>query len=94
MPRFNEKEVKEINAIIADIQKAVDKLKTKKCLIGARDRTTIQLLLKSDGREDVKITTFRCQRPYSEAILQYFIDKGLERDKFSMNLQQCIYLLH
>lgn len=94
MPKFNEKEVKEINAIIADIQKAIDKVKSKNCLIGARDKTTVQGLLKRDGRDKVKMSGFKCPRSFSEAIVQHFVGKGLQKDKFSMNAQEHVYLLH
>jgi hypothetical protein len=94
MPKFNEKEVKEINVIIADIQKAMDKIKSKSVLIGARDKTIIQSLLKRDSRAEAKMTGFKCPRNFSEAIVQHFIAKGLQRDKFSMNAQEYVYLLH
>jgi hypothetical protein len=94
MPKFNEKEVKEINDVIAEIQKAIDKAKSKKCLIGARDKATVKSLLKSDGRTEANVSFFKCSRPHAEAILQHFIGKGLQKDKFSMNVQEYIYLIH
>jgi hypothetical protein len=94
MAKFNEHQVKEINAIISDIQKSIDTIKKKSFVIGARDRTTVQVLLKANGKETSNLKFFKCKRDYSESIVKYFIEKGIAKDKFSMNSQAYIYLAY
>ena len=94
MPTFNEHQVKEINAIIANINTALEKLKNKKCEIGSRDRTTLQKLLIANKTKPANTTFFKCKREYSETIVSHFVsEKGLTKSKFTMKAQEYIFLL-
>jgi hypothetical protein len=94
MPTFNEHQVKEINAIIASINTALEKTKNKKCQIGSRDRATLQKLLAATKGEPTNTTFFKCKREYSETIVSHFVnEKGLTKSKFTMKAQEYIFLL-
>jgi hypothetical protein len=89
MAKFNEKQVGEINKIIEDIQKKVQ----KDSQIGARERQTLNSLLKAN-KIDKKPVFFNCNREYSEAIVSYFTkEKNLVKNKFHMAAQQSVFLL-
>lgn len=87
MAKFNQKEVEEINEVIAAIGK---KLKPK-MEIGARDKGTLTALLGSKGKG---VMHFKCRREHSEAILNHFVsEKGVAKNKYSQNAQANIYLI-
>jgi hypothetical protein len=87
MAKFNQKEVEEINEIIAAIAK---KLKPK-MEIGTRDKGTLTALLGSKGKG---VIHFKCRREHSEAILNHFVnDKSVPKNKYSQNAQANIYLI-
>lgn len=89
MSKFNAKEVGEINAIIADIEKVV-KAKSE---IGARDKATVTSLLKAT-KETKKPTFFKCRKEYSDAIVGHFVkEKNIARNKFHMSAQAYVYVL-
>ena len=86
---LNQKQIEEINVIIKDIEKEVK----PGMEIGARDRATLAGLL-SANKVDKKPKYYACNREYSESIVKHFIkEKGLTRNKFSMNAQAFVYLL-
>jgi hypothetical protein len=90
---FNEKEIKEINSIVSDIQKAIEIMKSPNCKIGARDRVTVLALLKANSLPLSTINFFKCKREHSDAIVSHFVTtKGIKRSRFSMNMQQFIYI--
>jgi hypothetical protein len=87
MPKFNPKEVEEINEIITAIGK---KLKPK-MEIGARDKGTLTALLGTKAKSAIH---FKCRREHSEAILHHFItEKSVPKNKYSQNAQAGIYLI-
>ena len=89
MPIFNAVQIAEINAIIAEIEKS----KTSKCEIGARDKTFLSTALKG-VKEKRKVEFFKCKREYSDVIVTHFVKKkGLTKNRFHMNSQSSIYLL-
>lgn len=87
--KFNEKEIREINEIIAAISKVIK----PKSEIGARGRATLAGLLAS-----VKLTKkphyFKCKREYSDTIVNYFVkEKEVAKSRFSMTTQDTIFVL-
>ena len=94
MPKFNEHQVKEINTVISNINTALEKMKSKKCEIGARDKATLKSLLTANKIDPAKATFFKCKREFSDTILSHFItEKELTKSKFSMNTQEYVFLL-
>lgn len=94
MAKFNEKEVKEINAIISDIQKAIDTMKSPNCRIGAGDKVTVLALLKANSIPTTTAKFFKCKTQHSGTIVSHFVvDKGIKRSRFSMNLKQYVYIV-
>ena len=89
MAKFNPKEVEEINAVIAAIEK---KLKPK-MEIGAKDKAILTSLLKVQ-KIAKKPLVFSCKREHSEAIVSHFVNhKSLTRSKFSTASQNTVFLL-
>ncbi len=87
--KFNEKEVREINAIIAEITKVVK----PKSEIGARGRATLTGLL-ATNQVTVKPVYFKCKREYSDAIVNFFVkEKSIAKSKFSMPVQDSIFVI-
>jgi hypothetical protein len=94
MAKLNEKEVREINAIIEKIDKALGELKKSKLEIGARDKATLQSLLRANKIETTKTLFFPCRREHSAAIVSHFItEKKIPQNKFSLNAQEYIFIL-
>lgn len=94
MAKLNEKEVREINALIEKIDKALGELKKSKPEIGARDRGTLQSLLRSSKIEPTKISFFPCRREHSSTIVSHFVtEKNIPKSKFSLNAQEYIFIL-
>jgi hypothetical protein len=90
MSKFNAKEVGEINAIIADIEKVV-KAKSE---IGARDRATVTSLLTA-AKVAKKPVFFKCRKEYSDAIVGHFVkEKNITRNKYHMSSQGYIYVIN
>lgn len=87
--KFNEKEVREINAIIAEIKKVIK----PESEIGARSRTTLAGLLAS-ANVTKKPQYFKCKREYSDAIVSFFTkDKGVTKSRFNTIAQDTIFVL-
>jgi hypothetical protein len=94
MAKFNEKEVKEINTVISEIQKAIDAMKSANCKIGAGDKVTVLALLKANSIPSSTIKFFKCKREHSGSIVSHFlVDKGIKRSRFSMNLKPYVYII-
>lgn len=94
MAKFNEIEINEINSIISDVQKAIDIMNSPFAKVGARDRVTIRALLTANNIPSSTIGFFKCKRHYSDAIISHFVNnKGIKRSRFSMNLQEYIYII-
>jgi hypothetical protein len=89
MPKFTLKQVEDINTTIKKIE---EKLKPN-VEIGARDRTVLRALLKTNTIDKTP-EFFECKREYSDAIVTHFIkEKKLTKNKFSMNAQPFIYII-
>lgn len=87
--KFNEKEVREINDIIAEISKVIK----PKSEIGARNRATLSGLLAST-KTTKKPHYFKCKREYSDAIVSFFIkEKGVTKSRFTTTAQDTIFVL-
>jgi hypothetical protein len=94
MAKLNEKEVREVNAIIEKIDKALGELKKSKPEIGARDRATLQSLLKASKIEPKSKSFFPCRREHSDTILTHFVtEKKIAKSKFSLSAQEYIFIL-
>jgi hypothetical protein len=89
MAKLSVDQVKEINTIIADIEKVVK----PDSEIGARDRSVLSSLLKANKIEK-KPVFFNCRREHSNEIVNHFINnKSVKRNKFHMSAQTAIYIL-
>lgn len=89
MPVFNAQQIKEINTIIADVEKAL----APSCEIGARDRSIVSQLLKTN-KETKKAQYFVCKREYSDAIVTHFVkEKAVKKSRYHMNNQASVFLL-
>lgn len=87
--KFNEKEVREINEIIAEITKVIK----PKSEIGARSKATLAGLLAS-GKSTKKPSYFKCKREYSDAIVNHFVkEKGVTKSRFSMTTQDTVFVI-
>lgn len=90
MQKFNAKEVGEINAIIADIEKVIK----PKSEIGARDKVTVTSLLNA-AKVTKKPVFFKCRKEYSDAIVGHFVkEKNIARNKFHMSSQGHVYVIN
>jgi hypothetical protein len=84
-----DQEIKEINAVIEQIQKSLK----PKSEIGARDRAILTSLLKAN-KITKKPKFFKCKRDQSEKIISFFVqEKAVPKNKFSSHHQENIYLL-
>jgi len=89
MPKFSEKQIEEINAII----KAIEAEIKPNMEIGAKDRVVLASLLQVNKINKAP-KNFKCKREYSDTIVSYFVkEKGLSRNRFSSNLQTSIFLI-
>ena len=89
MSKFNAKEVGEINAIIADIEKVIK----PKSEVGARDKATVTSLLTA-AKVTKKPVFFKCRKEYSDAIVGHFVkEKEIARNKFHMSAQGHVYVI-
>jgi hypothetical protein len=89
MSKFNAKEIGEINAIIADIEKVIK----PKSEIGARDKATVSSLLTA-AKVTKKPVFFKCRKEYSDAIVGHFVkEKEITRNKFHMSSQGHVYVI-
>lgn len=87
--KFNEKEVREINEIIALIAKVIKPASE----IGARNKAVLTGLLIS-SKTKKKPLYFKCKREYSDAIVSHFVkEKGTAKSRFSATAQETIFVL-
>lgn len=87
--KFNEKEVREINEIIAEVAKVIK----PKSEIGARSRATLAGLLAA-SKVTKKPVYFKCKREYSDTILNHFVkEKEVTKSKFSLPTQDAIFVI-
>ena len=89
MPKFNPKQVEEINAII----KSVEAELKPGMEIGAKERASLASLLQANKIEK-RPKHFKSKAEYSDAIVAYFVkEKGLPKNRFSGNMQTSIYII-
>ncbi|MDH4092660.1 MAG: hypothetical protein OEV74_20580 [Cyclobacteriaceae bacterium] len=89
MAVFNMQQIKEINDLIAVIEKAVK----PKCEIGAHDKPSLAALLKAQNKAE-GVTYFKCKKEYSDAIITHFVkEKGITKSRFHRNNQSSIFIL-
>ena len=89
MQSFSPKQITEINAVIAEIEKSIK----AKCEIGAHDKVSMSALLKGTG-EKKKAQFFNCRREYSDAIVSFFVkEKGVVKNRFNKSGQSSIFIL-
>lgn len=90
MPVFNSQQIKEINTLIAEIEKAI----APTCEVGARDKSILSSILKLN-RETRKVQFFTCKREYSDAIVTHFVkEKSVKKSRFHMNNQASVFVLN
>jgi hypothetical protein len=89
--KFNKKQIEEINGIITEISKAIQKNTTYE--IAAREPNTLNALFDANKIEKT-IKGFKCRPEYSSVIVNYFIkEKGMTLNKFNLNQQSAICLI-
>lgn len=89
MPVFNPQQIKEINTLIADIEKII----APACEVGARDKSILASILKLN-KETRKVQFFTCKREYSDAIVTHFVkEKGAKKSRFHMNNQASVFVM-
>jgi hypothetical protein len=89
MAILNPQQIKEVNEIIAEIDKSIQ----PKCEIGAHDKPSLTALLKSQNLKK-EVVFFKCKREYSETIVSHFVkDKGAIKNRFHKNNQAYIFIL-
>jgi ATP/maltotriose-dependent transcriptional regulator MalT len=89
MAILNAQQIKEVNEVIAEIEKAIK----PKCEIGAHDKPALTALLKAQNlKKDVAY--FKCKREYSETIVMHFVkEKSVIKNRFHKNSQAHIFIL-
>ncbi len=89
MPVFNAQQIKEINTIIAGVEKAI----VPDCEIGARDKGIVTQLFKTN-KEVRKAQYFVCKREYSDAIVSHFVKgKAIKKSHYHTNNQSSVFVL-
>lgn len=89
MPALSPKQITEVNAIIAEIEKVIK----PKSEIGARDKVVMTGLLKA-GQVKGAPQFFKCRREYSDSIVSFFVkEKGVARSRFHMKNQEAVFVL-
>lgn len=89
MAVLNAQQIKEINELIVEIDKAVKPA----CEIGAHDRSSLTPLLKTQNLKK-EVVYFKCKREYSDTIVAHFIkEKGAIKNRFHKNNQSSIFIL-
>lgn len=89
MAILNTQQIKEINELIAEIDKSIN----PNCEIGAHDKPSLAALLKAQNLKKEALY-FKCKREYSDAIVAHFIkEKGTIKNRFHKNNQSYIFIL-
>jgi hypothetical protein len=92
--RFSPPEVKEINNVIAAIEKVLAENKKTSFEIGARDKTILSTLLKTNQISSKSLFHFACKRTHANTILLHFTKtKEMKKHNFSTGAQNSIYLI-
>ena len=82
--------IAEINEVIQQIEKAL----VPNCEIGARDKATLNGLLKANNIKK-KTKFFPCKRENSAKVITHFVKtKGIPQSKFSVNAQPFIFITY
>jgi len=90
MPKFDERQTKEINAII---EKITTGLKDG-CEICACEPKILKKLL-SNAKIDRTIKSYACRPEYSATLVSYFVkEKSISASAFSRNAQSSICLIY
>jgi hypothetical protein len=90
MPKFDERQTKEINTIIEKITKGLK----DGCEICACDPKVLRTLL-SNGKIDKSIKSYACRPEYSGTLVSYFAkEKSIPTSAFSRNAQSSICLIY
>lgn len=86
---LDNKSINEINEVISAIEKELK----PGCEIGARDRSTLQGLLKANKIEK-KAKFFACRREHSDKIVLHFVKhKNVTQSKFHVKAQTYIFVV-
>jgi len=89
MIKLSPQQVTEVNATIAEIEKAIK----PKSEIGSREKTSLTSLLAA-SKIDKKPLFFKTKREYSDIIVSHFVkEKGIVKSRFHMNGQPLIFVL-
>jgi pyruvate/2-oxoglutarate dehydrogenase complex dihydrolipoamide acyltransferase (E2) component len=89
MAKLTPQQINEVNAVIAEISKAV----TPTSEIGACDKPTLSGLLSSHGIEK-EASFFKCRRELSNDIVSFFTkEKGVAKSRFDRHAQTHIFVI-
>jgi hypothetical protein len=89
MAVLSTQQIKEINELIAEIDKSIKPA----CEIGAHDKAMMAALLKTQNLKKEAIY-FKCKREYSDSIVSHFVkEKGVIKNRFHKNNQSFIFIL-
>jgi hypothetical protein len=89
MPLFQPQQIKEINEVIEEIEKALK----PKHEIGSQSKVILTNLLKTQKGKN-KPVFFKTKREYSDQIISHFVnEKKLVKNKFHSNGAEYIYLV-
>jgi hypothetical protein len=90
LPKFDERQTKEINTIIEKITKDLK----DGCEICACDPKVLKTLL-SNGNIDRKIKSYACRPEYSGTLVSHFAkEKNIAASPFSRNAQSSVCLIY
>lgn len=89
MAILNAQQIKEVNEVIAEIDKSIK----PKCEIGAHDKSALTTLLKTQNLKKEAVFV-KCKREYSETIVTHFVkEKNVIKNRFHKNNQAYIFIL-
>jgi hypothetical protein len=89
MAILNAQQIKEVNEVIAEIDKAIKPT----CEIGAHDKPALTALLKTQNLKK-EVVYFKCKREFSETIVMHFVkEKSIPKNRFHKNNQAYIFVM-
>jgi len=89
MAILNKQQIKEINELIAEIEKSI----IPKCEIGAHDKSSLAVLLKAQNLKK-EVVYFKCKPEYSDAIVTHFVkEKGVTKNRYHKNNQSTVFIM-
>jgi len=89
MAIYNAQQIKEINELIAEIEKVIK----PKSEIGAQNKAILAALLKTQAPVK-KATYFKCKPELSDAVVTHFVkEKGVAKNRFHKNNQPFIFFV-